>query len=67
MISAYISIVYFSLKMFNLFINMDPAYMDLVKIFAGSMGWIGSLTMYMWIREKRKEARRLLARQMARY
>jgi hypothetical protein len=41
----------------DLVLNMDPAYMDLFKIFAGSIGWIGSLTLYMWIREKRKQAK----------
>ena len=45
---------------------MDPAYMDIVKIFAGSIGWIGGLTLYMWVREKKKEAARSLARQLAR-
>jgi len=41
----------------DLVLNMDPAYMDLFKIFAGSIGWIGGLTLYMWIREKRKQAK----------
>ncbi len=36
--------------------NMDPAYVDLMKIFAGSVGWIGGLTLFMWFKEKRKNA-----------
>jgi hypothetical protein len=63
MISVYL--VYFFVKVLSFFVNMDPAYLDLVKIFAGSIGWIGGLTMFMWIREKKKEAERALARQIA--
>jgi hypothetical protein len=36
--------------------SIDPAYMDIIKIFAGSIGWIGILTLYMWLRERRKVA-----------
>jgi hypothetical protein len=44
------------------FSAIDPAYMDLVKIFAGSIGWIGSLTIFMWWKEKRKQATLSLAK-----
>ena len=40
----------------QLITGMDPAYLDIVKIFAGSIGWIGGLTLFMWIREKKKLA-----------
>jgi hypothetical protein len=36
--------------------DINPAYMDVVKIFAGSIAWIGGLTLYMWQRERRKTA-----------
>jgi hypothetical protein len=36
--------------------NLDPAYLDIIKIFAGSTGWIGGLTLFMWFKEKRKHA-----------
>ncbi len=49
----------------DFYFTIDPAYMDIVKIFAGSIGWVGGLTLYMWIREKKKEAARLLSRQLA--
>ena len=35
---------------------IDPAYIDILKIFAGSVGWIGGLTLFMWIREKQKNS-----------
>ncbi len=38
------------------FLNMDSSYLDIIKIFAGSIGWIGSLTLYMWWKEKHKFA-----------
>ena len=66
MTSVYISSVYYFIKVFNLFVNMDPAYLDLVKIFAGCIGWIGGLSLFMWVRERKKEAERALARQMVR-
>ena len=36
--------------------SLDPAYLDIIKIFAGSIGWIGGLTTFMWYKEKRKVA-----------
>ncbi|HTS43106.1 MAG TPA: hypothetical protein VMH01_01815 [Puia sp.] len=36
--------------------SIDPAYMDLFKIFAGTIGWIGSLVLFMWWKEKRKNS-----------
>ena len=33
---------------------INPAYLDIVKIFAGAFLWIGGLTAYMWWREKNK-------------
>ena len=36
------------------FSAIDPAYLDILKIFAGSIGWIGGLTLFVWIREKQK-------------
>jgi hypothetical protein len=66
MTSLYLSIVYYFIKAFNFFVNMDPGYLDLVKIFAGCTGWIGGLTMYMWLRERKKEAARVLAKQLSR-
>jgi len=53
---SYLFFVNFFLFVQNLFSSMDPAYMDVLKIFAGSIGWIGSLTLFMWYREKRKLA-----------
>ena len=38
------------------FQDMNPAYLELVKIFVGSIGWIGGLTLFMWWREKNKKA-----------
>jgi hypothetical protein len=38
----------------NNFKDLNPAYLDLAKILVGTVGWIGSLTLYMWIREQRK-------------
>jgi hypothetical protein len=38
------------------FFTIDPAYMDFFKIFAGSIGWIGGLTLFMWVREKQKNS-----------
>ena len=38
----------------HFFTSMDPAYIDILKIFAGSIGWVGGLTIYMWLREKRR-------------
>jgi NADH:ubiquinone oxidoreductase subunit 6 (subunit J) len=34
--------------------SIDPSFLDIVKIFAGSIGWIGGLTLFMWRREKQK-------------
>jgi hypothetical protein len=65
MISAYLSVVALFIKAISLFMNIDPAYLDLVKIFAGSIGWIGGLTMFMWIRERRREAERALVKQIS--
>jgi hypothetical protein len=36
--------------------DINPAYIDLVKILTGSIAWIGGLTFYMWQRERRKTA-----------
>ena len=63
MISVYLFVTYFFAKVLNLFINMDPAYMDLIKIFAGSIGWVGGLTLFMWFRERKRETERALARE----
>ena len=38
----------------RLFAGMNPAYADLVKIFVGTFGWIGGLTLFMWLRDKHK-------------
>jgi hypothetical protein len=43
-----------SMQVLHFFSSMDPAYMDILKIFAGSIGWVGGLTIYMWLREKRR-------------
>ena len=39
-------------SMINNMKDINPAYLDLVKIFAGSIAWIGGLTFYMWRRER---------------
>jgi hypothetical protein len=36
----------------------NPAYMDIIKIFAGSILWIGGLTLFMWWRERNKPSAR---------
>lgn len=59
-------IVSYFLSIRDFYYTIDPAYMDIVKILAGSIGWIGGLTLFMWIREKKKEAARMLSRQLAR-
>lgn len=38
----------------HFFSNIPPGYLDIIKIFAGSIGWVGGLTLFMWMREKRK-------------
>jgi hypothetical protein len=40
---------------FNFFLNMDSAYLDIVKIFAGSIGWIGGLSFFMWWKDRNKK------------
>ena len=45
---------FFFMQVQHFFSSMDPAYMDILKIFAGSIGWIGGLTIYMWLKEKRR-------------
>jgi hypothetical protein len=38
------------------FINgLDPAYVEMAKIFGGSIGWVGSLALFMWWRDKKKQ------------
>ncbi len=49
-LSLLISFIHF----WHYFSAIDPAYLDFVKIFAGTIGWIGGLTLFMWIREKQK-------------
>lgn len=39
------------------FTAMDPAYLDLIKIFTGCIGWIGGLTLFVWWKERHKTAR----------
>jgi hypothetical protein len=34
--------------------GINPAYLDVVKIFVGSIAWVGGLTFFMWWREKHK-------------
>ena len=46
---------------FNFFSNMDGAYMDIFKIFAGSIGWIGGLALFMWIKDKNKKKTSVVA------
>jgi hypothetical protein len=53
---------FFFVQIQQFFSAMDPAYMDIIKIFVGSIGWIGSLTIFMWWKEKRKEAVHNLAK-----
>ena len=36
------------------FATIDPVYMDIIKIFAGSIGWIGGLTLFMLWKDKHK-------------
>ncbi len=36
--------------------HMNPVYLDLIKMFAGCIGWIGGLTLFMYMREKKKAA-----------
>jgi hypothetical protein len=36
--------------------EINPAYLDLLKIFVGSIAWIGGLTLFMWRREKHKNS-----------
>jgi hypothetical protein len=43
-------------SMMNNMKDINPAYLDLVKIFTGSIAWIGGLTFYMWRRERLKTA-----------
>jgi C4-dicarboxylate transporter len=38
----------------HFFAGMDPAYADLVKLLVGTTSWIGGLTLFMWVREKKK-------------
>jgi len=47
---------FFFLQVQQFFSEIDPAYIDIIKIFAGSIGWIGSLTIFMWWKEKRKQS-----------
>jgi|GEM_PF-5746350 hypothetical protein len=37
--------------------SADPAYLDVVKMVVGITGWVGGLTLYMWIRDRRRRAR----------
>jgi hypothetical protein len=36
--------------------QVNPAYMDIVKILVGSIAWIGGLTGFMWWREKQRSS-----------
>jgi hypothetical protein len=39
----------------NFIYNLDPAYLDIAKIFAGSIAWIGGFIIFMWLKEKKKK------------
>lgn len=39
----------------HLFTNMNPAVADILRILVGTTAWIGGLTLFMWIREKKKQ------------
>ena len=54
MVSVTFYIVSLFLQVRDFFLTMDPAYLNLVKIFAGCFGWIGGLFLFIWTREKRK-------------
>ncbi|MDE3249784.1 MAG: hypothetical protein KGO82_14060 [Bacteroidota bacterium] len=34
------------------FLSINAASIELIKIFAVSFGWIGSLVVFMWLRER---------------
>jgi len=38
----------------DIFSGMNPAYADLLRIVVGTTAWIGGLTLFMWVREKKK-------------
>ncbi|HTQ66266.1 MAG TPA: hypothetical protein VMI12_15820 [Puia sp.] len=55
MLSLFIVVFYtYFIQIQHYFAMMDQSYLDILKIFIGSIGWIGGLTLYMWRREKKK-------------
>ncbi len=54
MYSFYFPIMTSFLQVARFFSTMDSGYLDILKILAGSIGWVGGLTMIMYFREKRK-------------
>ena len=38
----------------HIFTGMNPAVADILRILTGTTAWIGGLTLFMWIREKKK-------------
>ena len=51
----YIFLVSVFAQLSSLISNLDPAYFDILKIFAGCIGWIGGLTLFVWWKEKKKK------------
>jgi hypothetical protein len=42
-------------KIQDFFTHLDGPYIDLFKILAGCIGWIGGLTLFMWWKEKKQQ------------
>ena len=39
----------------NFLNNMDPAFLDILKIFAGSMAWFGGFIIFVRLKEKNRK------------
>jgi len=37
------------------FTHIDSAYLEFLKIITGSLGWVGGLTLFMWMKERNKK------------
>jgi hypothetical protein len=46
--------VFLFMQVVQFFSTLDPAFWEVLKIFAGSIGWIGGLVLFMWWKEKRR-------------
>jgi len=50
-VSFFLTLLSYIVEFFS---HMDGAYLDIVKIFAGSISWIGGLALFMWWKDMRK-------------